>query len=376
MDDVKDKMKTLMKKVNNPFSSSSSSSFKGQGKVLGSSVNSPNPHPSRLVPPNPTPKRPNPIPPAAPNPRRSEIAMRVGEFLAAGPDEAAVEVVRKLLGNLAKDPGNEKFRRIRMGNPKIREAIGDGKGGLEVFECVGFRVGEEGGEIWAAMEKPNEEQIGLIREALSLLERWRSEDPEEEATTQSEVEERQIERKKIDRQVRVFFAVPESVAARIDLPDSFYNLSAEEVRREAELRKKKLQESQLLVPKSFREKQALAARKRYKQAIIRIQFPDGVVLQALFLPWEPTAVLYEFVSSALKEPSLEFDLLHPALPKVRLVPRHPRAGGRIPTLEEEDLVPSALLRFKPLETDSVPFTGLANGLLEIIEPLTSATTTL
>ncbi|KAH7835654.1 hypothetical protein Vadar_028448 [Vaccinium darrowii] len=39
MDDMKDKVKGFMKKVNNPFSSSSSSSgkFKGHGRVLGSS---------------------------------------------------------------------------------------------------------------------------------------------------------------------------------------------------------------------------------------------------------------------------------------------------------------------------------------------------
>lgn len=42
MGDMKDKVKGFMKKVNNPFSSSSSSSgkFKGQGRVLGSSSSS------------------------------------------------------------------------------------------------------------------------------------------------------------------------------------------------------------------------------------------------------------------------------------------------------------------------------------------------
>lgn len=93
--------------------------------------------------------------------------------------------------------------------------------------------------------------------------------------------------------MKVFFAVPESVAAKIELPDSFYKLSAEEVRREAELRRKKIEESQLLIPKSLKEKQAKAARKRYTRTIIRIQFPDGVVLQGVFAPWEPTSALYE-----------------------------------------------------------------------------------
>ncbi|MCI02145.1 UBX domain-containing protein 6-like, partial [Trifolium medium] len=93
--------------------------------------------------------------------------------------------------------------------------------------------------------------------------------------------------------VKVFFAVAESVAAKIELPDSFYKRSAEEVRREAELRKKKFEESQLLIPKSLREKQAKAAKKRYTRTIIRIQFPDGAVLQGVFAPWEPTSALYE-----------------------------------------------------------------------------------
>ena len=91
----------------------------------------------------------------------------------------------------------------------------------------------------------------------------------------------------------MFFPVPESVAAKIELPDSFYNLSADEIKREASLRKKKLEDSQLLIPKSYREKQALAAKKKYKKTLIRIQFPDRVVLQALFLPRETTAELYK-----------------------------------------------------------------------------------
>jgi UBX domain-containing protein 6 len=94
-------------------------------------------------------------------------------------------------------------------------------------------------------------------------------------------------------QVRVFFSVPESVAAKIVLPASFYNLSLEELKREADMRKKKIADSQILIPKSFKEKQAKAARRRYTKTIIRIQFPDGVVLQGIFSPWEPTSCLYE-----------------------------------------------------------------------------------
>ena len=91
----------------------------------------------------------------------------------------------------------------------------------------------------------------------------------------------------------MFFSVSENIAAKIELPDSFYNLSLEELKRESELRKKKMADSQLLIPRSLKEKQAKAARKRYTRTVIRIQFPDGVVLQGIFSPLEPTSSLYE-----------------------------------------------------------------------------------
>ncbi|KAJ4972986.1 hypothetical protein NE237_006160 [Protea cynaroides] len=477
MDDMKDKVKGFMKKVNNPFSASSSGKFKGQGRVLGSSSSGPsNPihsRPTQIVdsrknPPvsNPKPKpqipqtkfdtnqslqnEPNQQKQNDPNSdqrasdgfdpfdslitsgkrsqngyslkvfecpvcnqsfrseedvslhiescisdkventvvveespasvsnagARNELMVCVGAFLSGKPSEGSVEVVLKLLRNIIKEPNNAKFRRIRMSNPKIREAVGAVAGGVELLEYVGFRLQEEDGEMWAIMEEPSEEQVALIKESTLLLERRKTEDvpcfsrkTEDLPSVASTEVEVHVGRKKFDRQIRVFFSVPESIARQIDLPESFYNLSAEELRRETEMRKKKIAESQLLIPKSYKEKQAKAVRKRYKNALIRIQFPDEVVLQGVFFPWEPTTALYEFVSSSLKEPSLEFELLHPVMIKRRVIPRFPVAGDRTPTLEEEDLVPSALVKFKPIEADSVVFTGLCNELLEISEPL-------
>ncbi|GMN38486.1 hypothetical protein TIFTF001_007717 [Ficus carica] len=479
MDDVKDKVKGFIKKVNNPFSSSSSGKFKGQGRVLGSSSSAPF---------NPVPYRPSPIPqskplssasnplskplsaasnstPKPPNsPKKSTVSDRtrfdslnspnpdqkpanefdpfdslitsgkrsrngcsvevfecpicgqsfrteeevsehvescvngdsdnnrvenggsndkndslesdleacVGAFLSGELASGSVEVLLKLLSNIVREPENAKFRRIRMGNPKIKEAIVDVTGGVELLEFVGFELKEEDGDLWAAMEVPPEERIRLIKRAIRLLEPQKVQEPErisESKPVASVEEEEKAEPKKIDRQTKVFFSVPESVAAKIELPDSFYNLSLEELKREAELRKKKMADSQLLIPKSYKEKQAKAAKRRYKRAIIRIQFPDGVVLQGTFNPWEPTSSLYQFVSSALKEPSLEFELLHPVVVKRRVIPCFSAPGQKPTTLEDEDLVPSALIKFRPSETDSLVFTGLCNELLEIIEPL-------
>ncbi|OIV93426.1 hypothetical protein TanjilG_13111 [Lupinus angustifolius] len=460
MDDVKDKVKGFMKKVNNPFSSSSSTSkFKGQGRVLGSSSSSSSP--SNSIPnskPTSSSTNPKPLPQKTinsdqnriqkaeksdldrkpgngfdpfdslvttgkrsqngyslnvyecpicgkscrseeevsehvdsclSNPIESgvvsdknneevewsngELEVCVGTYISGNPSEGSIDVVLKLLRNIVREPENAKFRRIRMSNPKIKEAVGEVMGGVELLSFVGFEIREENGESWAVMEVPTEEQIKLIKKSILLLESQLVQEPSMRGNlvpaTSAEIDAKVAEPKQVDRQVKVFFSVPESVAAKIELPDSFYKLSAEEVRREAELRRKKLQESQLLIPKSLKEKQAKAARKRYTKTIIRIQFPDGVVLQGVFSPLESTTALYEFVSSALKEPALEFELIHPVLVQRRVIPHFPKAGERAKTIEEEDLVPSALVKFKPLETDSVVFTGLRNELLEIIEPL-------
>ncbi|KAL5052512.1 hypothetical protein RYX36_033194 [Vicia faba] len=463
MDDVKDKMKGFMKKVNNPFSSSSSGKFKGQGRTLGSSssssssstqpnsISTPRPSPSQNPNPisNPKPKpepKPGPTLPVASDDSRTEKARKpgdgfdpfdslvtssqrsrngytvnvyecpicntpfrsedevsehvvsclsnrveniddgklveseevvdeshteleicVGSYVSGNPSHGSVDIVLKLLGNIVKDPGNVKFRKIRLSNPKIKEAVAEVSGGVELLGFLGFELKEENGETWAVMEVPNEEKIGLIKKVIVLLELQFVKDPPVSTTSVQKVAD--AEPKKIDRQVKVFFAVSESIAAKIELPDSFYKRSADEVRRDAELRRKKFEESQLLIPKSLKEKQAKAAKRRYTRTIIRIQFPDGIVLQGVFAPWEPTTALYEFVSSALKEQGLEFELMHPVVVLRRVIPCFPKAGQKAKTIEEEELVPSALIKFKPLETDSVVFTSLKNELLEISEPL-------
>ncbi|XP_010527798.1 PREDICTED: plant UBX domain-containing protein 2 isoform X2 [Tarenaya hassleriana] len=477
MDDMKDKLKGFMKKVN---LSSSSGKFKGQGRVLGSSTSGPGgPIQSRYNPtqaPNPRPK-PTPSPtsssvvssnsasaplpektlitdqqkPGSPrytdpdpdrkpqdgfdpygslitsskrsqngyslntfecpicgssftseedvsvhvenclisgngdncssvnegsaNENKSEVQNLVAVYLSSKPPESAVDVVLRLLKNIVKEPEIAKFRKIRLSNPKIKEAIGEVPGGIELLEFVGFELKEEAGEMCAVMEVPDDDRVQLVNKVVGLLEQRKVEvskkDENSESSAPVVVAEVPAKPKNIDRQIRVFFSVPESVAARIELPDSFYSLSAEEVKREAEMRRKKMAESQLLIPKSFKEKQAKAARKRYKRTIIRVQFPDGVVLQGVFAPWEPTTALYEFVSSALKEPSLQFELLDPVLVRRRVIPHSTPHGQNPRTLEDEELVPAALIKFRPMETDSLLFTGLSNELLEISEPLGS-----
>ncbi|PHU07147.1 Plant UBX domain-containing protein 2 [Capsicum chinense] len=107
---------------------------------------------------------------------------------------------------------NDKFRKIRIGNLKIKEAIGDVVGGVELLEFVGFKLKEEGGKICAVVDVPSEEQLVVLRNVVSLLEPYKV----EELASASQIKESEpIEPKKIGRQVKVLFSVPESIATKI-----------------------------------------------------------------------------------------------------------------------------------------------------------------
>lgn len=289
MDEMRDKMKGFMKKVNTPFSSSSSGKFKGQGRVLGSSSTPNSSNPSKLVSSS---SQSNPKPPQKVRnlperkieskkteakadssassssgngfdpfnplitsgkrnlngydlkvfecpvcgqgfPSEEEVSAHVefclsvadsaddngvkepdgvgnqlqtcvSTYLSGKPSDGSVEVVMKLLRNVVKDPGNVKFRRIRMANPKIKEVIGDVPGGVELLECIGFELREEEDEMFLVMDEATEERMDLINNAVSLLEPKMA----KELPTIAAVKiEEPVEVKPVDRQVndRIFF---------------------------------------------------------------------------------------------------------------------------------------------------------------------------
>lgn len=61
----------------------------------------------------------------------------------------------------------------------------------------------------------------------------------------------------------------------------------------------------------MRERDELRYINRYKFALIRIRFPDGVYLQGTFSVYEKLGQVYEFVQSCLKNESIDFKLMSP-----------------------------------------------------------------
>ncbi|XP_002992996.2 plant UBX domain-containing protein 2 [Selaginella moellendorffii] len=423
MDDVKDKAKGLMKKLKNPFSSSSR--FKGEGHRLGEPQPEPSPRiaakssdqrqqqdewrrnqqqrweaeqlkadksksrSAKPTTPSLTPRQ-SASAEVSVEPQRSRLLpdpsvndgggglfskssnspnvsqemtpddtekmeVAVATFLSGGASNGAVQVVVRLLTNIIRDPASDKFRKVRMGNPKIQESIGSAVGGAEFLEFLGFEAVMEQGELWSVMEEPSAERLRVIKEVVAALEAQLAQpsQPQLAARTTEEASS-------FDRQVRVFYVSAEGTASRAELSADFYELSLDEVKKQAAIKRKKLEDSQLLIPKSLREKQVLAARQKYKVSVIRILFPDNVVLQGLFLPKEPTSAIHEFVKASLKN-QVEFKLVDP------VAVAKPIAFDSDFSLDQADLVPTAMLRF---QTDAADFSGLRSDYLARMEPLT------
>jgi hypothetical protein len=74
-------------------------------------------------------------------PLPNDLVLAAATRVAASATDDQLQIIRRLLGNVLKEPDNEKFRRLKMSNAKIAGAIGGGSFGKELLVALGFVVG-------------------------------------------------------------------------------------------------------------------------------------------------------------------------------------------------------------------------------------------
>ena len=79
------------------------------------------------------------------------------------------------------------------------------------------------------------------------------------------------------RQRRVFW--PSPLASQFDLPADFFNLTAEELKREQRLRSEAVERLSVLRTKAMREREEQREMRKYTYTLLRVRFPDGCLLQ-------------------------------------------------------------------------------------------------
>ncbi|XP_055379915.1 UBX domain-containing protein 6 [Condylostylus longicornis] len=204
--------------------------------------------------------------------------------------EQCVETLRKYIENLINHPDEEKYHKIRMNNKIFCEKVRYIEGALEFLRAAGFQEIEIDNEpflIWASDNMEKEIDLNTLLEGL---------DNAEPLTLE------------LDRNIQVLLP---SQARRSELPADFYRISAEEIKREQQLRTEALENAQILKTKAMREREEQRFYAKYRFAVSRIKFPDGLYLQGTFNVYEKLNDVYEFVQSCINDDIFDFSLIGP-----------------------------------------------------------------
>ncbi|XP_022115541.2 UBX domain-containing protein 6 [Pieris rapae] len=237
--------------------------------------------------------------------------------------DTCVETLCKYLENIITYPEEEKYQKIRMSNRAFCDRVQPIEGALDLLLAAGFveqKMDNNGvQEDYLVFQKDN---VPSIESLTTLIDALRSAEPI------------QLE---LDRNLQVL--LPSQAANKVQLPPSFYALSMEEIKREQKLRAEAIEKSQMLRTKAMREKDELREMRKYKFAIIRIRFPDGILLQGTFSVYERYMEIHEFVQENLEHSGLPFILNTPTGQKLLI------EEDANKTLIDLKLVPATVLNF-------------------------------
>ncbi|KAG5851294.1 hypothetical protein ANANG_G00091570 [Anguilla anguilla] len=237
--------------------------------------------------------------------------------------KVAVDIVSKYVDNIYKNPTEEKYRKIKVSNKIFQEKVSSMEGSREFLQAVGFESttlpveGQENEEEFLVLAEQEPEGLEQLKERRDRLQ---SGEPI---------------RAQLDRRTQAFRPSPN--ATRFELPPDFYNLTAEELKREQQLKSEVVERNAMLRTKAMREREEQRERRKYSYALLRVRLPDGTLLQGTFLARERVASLYQFVREALLDGWQPFELVAPGGQKLK--------EEEEVALNECGLVPAALLCF-------------------------------
>ncbi|XP_051232045.1 UBX domain-containing protein 6 isoform X2 [Dicentrarchus labrax] len=266
--------------------------------------------------------------------------------------KAAVDIISKYVDNICKNPTEEKYRKIKLSNKVFQDKVRSVEGTREFLQALGFISimlpveGQEEEEEFLVLPEQSSDALELMKERRDRLQRG------------------EPVRAQLDRQPQVFRPSPN--AQRFELPQEFYNLTAEELKKEQQQRSELVEKNAMLRTKAMREKEEQRERRKYNYTLLRIRLPDGNLLQGTFYAWDRLPVLFGFVRESLVDGWQPFELIAPGSQKLQ-------ESDEV-ALAECNLVPAALLTFSwdaAVQADIAAAGGKSPALLkpELLETI-------
>ncbi|XP_071005365.1 UBX domain-containing protein 6-like [Oncorhynchus clarkii lewisi] len=259
--------------------------------------------------------------------------------------KAAVDIISKYIENICKNPTEEKYRKIKLSNKVFQEKVKTVEGSREFLEAMGFQSimldveGQEESEEFLVLMEHDSESLEVMKESRDRLQRG------------------EPVRAQLDRQPQAFRPSPN--AMRFELPPEFYNLTAEELKREQQQKNEGVDKNTMLRTKAMREREEQRERRKYNYTLLRVRLPDGNILQGTFLAWDKVSVLFQFVRDSLVDGWQPFELVAPG--------GHKLQEDQEVALNECSLVPAVLLTFSwdaAVQADIAAGGGKSSALLK------------
>lgn len=231
-----------------------------------------------------------------------------------------IDTLTKYVDNILNNPDVEKYHKIRMCNKIFQEKVLPLEGALEFLQAAGFEKKllkhndvEEDFLVWNP-DASNFDNLNILVEALKSAE---------------------VIPLELDRNLQVL--LPRQANVMNELPASFFSMNLEELKREQKLRSEAIERNQMLRTKAMREKDEKRELRMYRFALIRVKFPDNIILQGTFSVHDKYKDVIDFVKENLINASIPFFLIEV---NHRLSEDHYDK-----TLLELKMVPTSLLQF-------------------------------
>ncbi|KAK4472803.1 hypothetical protein MN116_004021 [Schistosoma mekongi] len=260
----------------------------------------------------------------------------------------------RILQNLISTPENPVYRRLRASNKLINDLLS--VDGLESFLTIcNFK------KTMLPITRPSEQTEGAEQ-----LSQKNSEDIIEKEVFYQISEEDASNREHLENLLNLFVTadpiLPElyrdtkvyratgrtlTCIPRDHLPDEFFCQTKEEFRKYVGQQHQIIEESGMLLTKAMRERLRTQNIKSFRYAVIRIRFPDNLLLQGTFYSMDKLLTVRQWISECLAEPYSFRLYAPPSIQTATLVNAPPTVHVELTddhvTLNEMGLAPSSLL---------------------------------
>lgn len=229
----------------------------------------------------------------APEPEDFKILLNIVYTINDCTDEkykTCMATLTTYLNNIISNPDQEKFRKIRKSNKAFQNRIANFNCGSNLLEIIGFGItmlpNNEGvnEEYYVFdIEKYNSNSTPNFVEILAQWVYNFSQDPQRVVF-------------ELDNNAQLFYKSPGSSAKlQTDLPADFYNISKAELKNLYSNQEKTREFNSVLMSNETRQKMLAMKSKKYKYCMVRIKFPDELILQGTFRATDSAQKVYNFV---------------------------------------------------------------------------------